>query len=178
MSALKLSLGLGLAFLLAGCVTVIRGDGTVEGAAKSELLQYAASKGPVLLELKGDNPGLPAIMDRVAGIANGTLKGMDVKFTGDPAQAGQLAYRFVLAFNPAAGVREADLCGAGPARVARHLEATRLLTAFCAGEELLASSIATGPQVSGAEDPDFAQMVRSGISETIRARATVGSNKP
>ncbi|WP_420405527.1 hypothetical protein [Nisaea sp.] len=175
---LKLGAGLGLAVLLAGCVTVIRGDGRVEGSAKRELLQYAASHGPVLLELKGDRPGLPKITARAAEIASGALQDMDIDFTGEPASAGLPQYRFVLAFNPAAGVREADLCSSGPAWVEKQAEETRLMTAFCDEGELLASSIATGPALTGVEDPAAEQLVLAGVSETIRGRATFGSNKP
>ncbi|UUX49575.1 hypothetical protein NUH88_19515 [Nisaea acidiphila] len=163
---------------LAACVTVIRGDGNTEGSAKREMLQYAASRGPVYLEMKGDTPELPEVHRRMAAAASGALQDMDLVFTADRGQAGIPDYRFVLAFNPAARVTERDLCEGGPAWVRRSEGETRLITSFCAGESLIASSITTAPQVSGPDDPVLGEMIRAGVAETIRGRATLGGPRP
>lgn len=177
-SSLGRILCLALLVPLAACVTVIRGDGEVTGSAKRDLMTYAKSTGPVLLELKGEAPDLPNVTAEVAQIASSALQEMNVVFTADPARAGRPEYRFVLAFNPADGVSERDLCGSAPTRVQSGAGGTRLLTAFCEGETLLASSIAKGAQIAGPEDPEFKQLIRAGVSETILGRATFGRGRP
>lgn len=167
-----------IALPLAACVTVIRGDGDTEGSAKRQMLQHAASRGPVLVETKGEERETPTLRSRMAEMANGALQDMDLTFTGDPAQAGDPEYRFVLAFNPAAGVTERDLCQGGPSWVQKRTGETRLITSFCSGSGLIASSITTGPEVTDPDDPLLAEIVRAGVAETIRGRATLGGHRP
>lgn len=84
-------------------------------------LEDAAAEGPVLLEVRGADSA--AWADRLAADLERGIRFTTVRFTADPAEAGDPGFRVVALTPPGPGLRAAEACagggdGAGAARPA------------------------------------------------------------
>ena len=158
--------------LLTGCVTAQNTAGIPDSVARRDYLRYAGSSGPVYLRVMtwplrlGEQPD---VGDAMAAAATGAVLGLPTAFTADPGAAPQPQFRIVATFDYPPPLSPSALCAAdqadrGPAVSADGSE-TSLLLAFCTRGELLAGTRVRGPWIGNTNDPEFRQMVRSGIRE-------------
>lgn len=124
-------------------------------------ITWARGKGPILVEVAGTPfAGLDgrATTERVLGLLEGTPAGLAITWTGDPAEAGDPAYRLRLVFNPQQG-DSAAVCG-GTAGGAAETGAVRLLAGFCERDRTLIFTRGRLGRVEGPDDRRFAELVR------------------
>ncbi|WGF89970.1 hypothetical protein [Marinivivus vitaminiproducens] len=124
-------------------------------------ITWARGKGPILVEVAGTpfaGLGEAAVAKRVLDLLDGVPAGLAITWTGDPAEAGDPAYRLRLVFNPQGG-DSAAVCGETAGGVAAD-GGVRLLAGFCESGRTLIFTRGRLGRVTGPDDRRFAELVR------------------
>lgn len=159
------------ALLLAGC----GGPVTVPSFEPSRVgwssMVYAASRGPILIEVQGNPFGLPppALAATVAGAMRGAVVGHPVGFTADPGQATAPNFRVVVVLQPSPGLDEDDVCAGRPAFLAGVPPGqVAAFGAFCNGGRALTYTRGSVQGVGGAGDPRFLALMNQVARDLFR----------
>jgi hypothetical protein len=158
---------LGLLAGLAACAATTT-NSSVNTGYTVDALRYAASKGYLLTEVRG-NPFTvpqPAFAEAVTRAMYGHHHGPDVPFVTTAPPQSSSPYRVVLVFDPAAVVDAHELClgAASPVEPPRP-GAVRLVAAFCEPDGALTWVHASGPPASGPDDPAFQALIAQVTNE-------------
>jgi hypothetical protein len=110
-----------------------------------------------------------AEVDRVVTDAmQGRNNGPPTHFTTTPSENAQAGYSVVMMFDPPRGMPKKEICDdTGRPSPEPPDERIRLLTGFCAGEELLSWVVASISRVAAPTDPAFANMVSQSTRNLI-----------
>lgn len=124
---------------------------------------YATRKGAMHTIVAG-NPFNMAKADfdaRVLALMQGQNRGLPAKFVSSDGQEIDPLYKTVVAFNAATGTDEDELCrNAGQVASQPASDRVRLSIVFCEGDKALSSAAGSVGGVGGADDPQFAELVR------------------
>lgn len=172
---LKRILSLGAAVLAGLTAACEDGPATMAGTWRSpaawSTMIYAASDGPILVEVHGKpftDSDFPA---KVAQSLSRQVIGRVVLFTPDRAQAPRPDIRLVLAFNPPETLDSKELCtGDAIPTAADRRDKVTVLAAFCQGDSQLASARGWVGKVEGPDDKRFRQMMGQLARELFQDR--------
>lgn len=141
----------------------------VSAPATDASLSWAVAKGALLLYLQNAPPSLSQLEYEkiVLAALEKPLASRPVSFTLDPAQAGDAAYRLILALNPARSLSADQL-----ARGVFHTEdngkgGLRLLLILAHQEQALTWVEGRLGRCDGAQDPAFATLLRQAMRDLL-----------
>ena len=139
-------------------------DSRVDNAM--QLLRYAATQGPVLIEVVGEpyagqarwNP-----QDLVAKVSAAfqPVSNPPLQFTLDKAKAGDAGYRLVWLIDPGPGFGIDATCGGQfPPRATKKADLVEVRAVFCAPNKSLVAVWGRTRRPKAADDPSWDQLVR------------------
>lgn len=143
----------------------------IHAPAAWDMLVWAASGGPVLVELRNGAFGLPPqdSADAVQACLKPTLCSHPIRFTLDPAAAFDSAFRIILAFDPSQELSPQNLAD-GQLRVHRSDKGLKILAVTMRDGRALSSAEGRIGQITDQTNPGFSRLVSQVLCDLLAKR--------
>jgi hypothetical protein len=137
-------------------------------ATARSYLAWAGAAGPVLVELRG-NPfqgSDQAVAGAIADEVTGSVAGLPVRFTANPAEAAHPDWRVVYDFSAEPSKASATVCAeAGPTRPARNGGQVTALLVFCNEAKPIIAAALWAKPVAGPGAEGFRELAQHGMRD-------------